>query len=344
MSLFSKEWYSIKGSQEHLNEIFYSVYEHYKKLQVQNALWSLEIAYRTVKKNKGCSFIINNKEKLINLNKSIFCTQTNIKLFDITLIRRNGTNNSKPDDLKIFSDAVNSFPICYAHLLFDFENINELDDRFAIYKKIIKATDIEECFFDYLISFKRVPTEKINIFDNELPKFINNNNVDLMNLHFPFFIYGYLSRSLIDFNKKIILFMTDNKIKSVQINVKNENEKRRRFLQKGVNPDINIEFFDPNIKKDLSNEIKELTTDLVFTLFYDKVLFSYEKNKGIKVSELSTHICGIGDFMGVNDFMSFEIPLLIKEITEYSKMLFQQMTLGEIIQENTICNKTKKRI
>ena len=50
MSLFSKEWYSIKGSQEHLNEIFYSVYEHYKKLQVQNALWSLEIAYRTVKK------------------------------------------------------------------------------------------------------------------------------------------------------------------------------------------------------------------------------------------------------------------------------------------------------
>ena len=48
--------------------------------------------------------------------------------------------------------------------------------------------------------------------------------------------------------------------------------------------------------------------------------------------------------MGVNDFMSFEIPLLIKEITEYSKMLFQQMTLGEIIQENTICNKTKKRI
>ena len=33
-----------------------------------------------------------------------------------------------------------------------FENINELDDRFAIYKKIIKATDIEESFFDYLIS------------------------------------------------------------------------------------------------------------------------------------------------------------------------------------------------
>lgn len=353
-----EKWLMVPGDSQKLNDIFYESFTHYNKLLVQCAIWKLEFAYNEIKKNRACSFVINNKEEIAQLTDNCIITKEKPTVCNFTLMRRSGDKNEKIDDLKIFKKAIDFIPDMYAHLFFDFEFIKEKEDRFKIYKKITETLNIDPVFYDSVVKMKKTPQTTIAINGCVFPSVINKPETDgefqdIKDIEFQNFTYFYIVRDYIEMQKNIIdLFYKYEGLKNITITNTTSNLKKESFylyyIKKNVSTKIDIDCSLNINKKEIEDLITKNEKGYAFNFTKKSNQFIFNENMGVSINKNKISFYMFTDYQGVYNPMVYEetvfVNKLFSELENYNNIKYQQKKLTEIITPLIKENKVIKRI